>query len=338
VYSDPLTRDNAVKIAREWCDANVRQQATYRGPNQFRWMMEQMGALCVAESLRNNEDEDGLSDRLSKAYNILRDVWWASAPEIATYRRPEKPDENQQKIIGKAEATIWKRRDPKRSFAEGFESADYTAFDQDSFHETVAAYLKEQWLRHPVLDWIMLDMMISRELSAFGEELKQRWLPGRRGIFGLVNERYFDTKGDLQKMSMPEWKRFGAKFLLSIALPVGAIYYAFHFGYQSVGVTISGFYAALVAVWLAVKVLRFIGRIGYAVTGKTHPRAKPFMIWEQMYEVWKLLKGPTINPALVREMMVRARDQGAVWDVPAWSIIDRVIQYDPAVWIVQVGS
>jgi hypothetical protein len=65
-----------------------------------------------------------------------------------------------------------------------------------------------------------------------------------------------------------------------------------------------------------VKILRLLVTIGYIVTGKTHPRAKPFVLWDQMYEVWRLLEGPVINPTLVREMMVKTRDQGAVWDVP----------------------
>jgi hypothetical protein len=54
-----------------------------------------------------------------------------------------------------------------------------------------------------------------------------------------------------------------------------------------------------------------------------------------MYEVWKLLEGPIVNPTLVREVMAKTRDEGAVWDTPAWSIVDRVIQRDPAVWFVQ---
>ena len=237
MYADTLTRDGAVKLARAWLDDNVQQSPSYRGRNQFRWLMEQMGALCVAESLKNNEDEDHLYERLSKAHEILMSVWYATAPEIATrwWRDGEKPDDNQQKIIDKAKATIWKRRDPQRSFAEGFEFDNSTAFDQDDFDGTVAMYLKEPWLRHPVLDWIMLDMMVSRELSAFGEQLKQRWLPGPRGNFGLIHARYFDTKGNLEKMTLPDWKRIGAKFLFWIALPVGAIYYAFHFGYEGVG-------------------------------------------------------------------------------------------------------
>ena len=27
--------------------------------------------------------------------------------------------------------------------------------------------------------------------------------------------------------------------------------------------------------------------------------------------------------------------EGAVWDTPAWSIVDRVIQHDPAVGVIQ---
>jgi hypothetical protein len=87
-----------------------------------------------------------------------------------------------------------------------------------------------------------------------------------------------------------------------------------------------------------VKILRLLVTIGYIVTGKTHPRAKPFVLWDQMYEVWRLLEGPVINPTLVREMMVKTRDQGAVWDVPVWSIIDRAIQHDPAVWNLTIGG
>ena len=31
----------------------------------------------------------------------------------------------------------------------------------------------------------------------------------------------------------------------------------------------------------------------------------------------------------------KSRDDGAVWDNVAWSLIDRVIAIDPAVWVVQ---
>ena len=340
MYPDTLTKDSAVKYATTWIDETIEKPKTPVRWNQLRWMMEQMGALCIAESLKNNEDEYRLGDRLSKVHEILMDVWYATAPEIATrwWQDGEKPDENQQKTIDKAKATLWRRRDPQRSFAEGFESDHYTAFDQNGFNGTVAGYLKEPWLRHPVLDWIMLDMMISRELSAFGEELKQSLVPGPRTNFGLTHARYFETKGNLAKMRVPDWKGIGTKLLLWIALPVCAIYSAFQFGHDGVGLSIAGIYAIAIAIWLAVRILRLVVGVGYAVTGKPHPRTKPFLIWQQMYEVWKVLQGPAVNPTIVREMMVKARDQGAVWDGPTWPIIDRVIQHDAAVWIVQGGS
>jgi hypothetical protein len=332
VYSDPLTRDSAVKIARAWCDANVQQPASYRGRNQLRWLMEQMAVLCVAESVKNNEDEDQLNERLSKAHEILMNVWYATAPEIATHwwQDGEKPDENQQKVIDKAKTTVWKRRDPKRSFVEGFESENHTAFDQRDFHGTIAGYLKEQWLRHPVLDWIMLDMMVSRELSAFGEELKQI-LPYAKNLFGEKLGRYFAMKGDLRKMRRLDLRNVVNKFF-RIVLPVAVIYGVFYFGDESVGRLITGGGVSGICVVVALGVL--VSQIWPTVVFNylLHRR------WNRMYGVWRLLEGPTVNPTLVREVMVRTRDQGAVWDMPAWSIIDRVIQHDPAVWIVQGGS
>ena len=331
MYADVLTKERALKIARSWCTDRAKQPDSYRGWNQYRWLMEEMAVLCAAESLKNSEDEDQLYERLGKLENILWNVRYAGAPEIANrfWSEGEKPTENEQKIINKAKATIWRRRDPKRSFQEGFESEHYTAFDQNEFHSTVANYLKEPWLRHPVLDWILVDMMVSRELSTFGEHLKHQ---------SLYDARYFETKGNLLKIRTVHWKAVGTKLLRWFALPIGAIYIAYQLGYEVAGNVLTGLYIAAIVFALAFKIFRLLVRIGYAVAGKTDPRAKPFVLWEEMYGVWKLLEGPTVNPTLVREMMVKTRDRGAVWDVPVWSIIDRVIQHDSAVWIVRADS
>ncbi len=56
-----------------------------------------------------------------------------------------------------------------------------------------------------------------------------------------------------------------------------------------------------------------------------------------MYDVWRLLEGPVVNPTLVREAMVQSANQGAVWGNVAWSLIDRVIAIDLAVWVVQAN-
>jgi hypothetical protein len=331
VYSDTLTKDSAVKYAREWIDGAIEQPPGIR-QSQVRWMMEQLGALCITESLKSNESEDRLAERLSKAHDILNSVWYTSAPEIATrwWRDDEKPNEKQQLIINKAKARLWKRRDPKRAFTEGFESEHHTAFDQTDFHGAIAEYLKEQWLRQPVLDWIMMDMMVSRELSALGEELKQTY-PDAKNVFSVRLDRYFAMKGDLRKMRRLDGRNAVNKFF-RIWLPLAILYGAFYFGNETISRVMGGYRLLDICVVVALGVLAYQILPTLLVKYWLHRR------WNPMYRVWQLLQGPTVNPTLVRELMAKTRDQGAVWDMPAWSIIDRVIQHDPAVWIVQGGS
>ena len=52
-----------------------------------------------------------------------------------------------------------------------------------------------------------------------------------------------------------------------------------------------------------------------------------------MYDVWRSLEGPVVNPTMVKEAMLKAKEKGAVWDGAAWSIIDRAITIDPAVMV-----
>jgi hypothetical protein len=332
VCSDTLTKERALKIANSWCDSNVTQPKSSRGWDQFRWLMEEMAALCVAESVKLSEDEDQLYERLSKAHDILRDVQIAGAPEIANIRWKDRDEltDDQRKLLIKADATVWKRRDPKRSFSEGFESEHHTAFNPADFHQTVADYLKDPWLRHPVLDWIMMDLMISRELAAFGEELKQN-LPYARNLFSGRWSRYYACKGDLRRMRKLDWRNLINKILL-IALPLSVIYSALYIEHEKIGQIIAG-PGRLIDFF----VIAAIGVLGWQI----------FLMllfywfrrrWNRMYEVWQLLEGPIVNPSLVRETMITTRKKGIIWDIPAWSIIDRVSQHDPAVWVVRGGS
>ena len=48
-----------------------------------------------------------------------------------------------------------------------------------------------------------------------------------------------------------------------------------------------------------------------------------------MYNGSRWLEGPVVNPTMVKEAMLKAKEKGAVWDGAAWSIIDRAITIDP---------
>jgi predicted RNA-binding Zn-ribbon protein involved in translation (DUF1610 family) len=42
-------------------------------------------------------------------------------------------------------------------------------------------------------------------------------------------------------------------------------------------------------------------------------------------QIFSFAEGPIVNPALVREVLIKTRQKGAIWDMPVWSIIDSVI-------------
>jgi hypothetical protein len=343
-YDDVLTQKTAVAIAREWIDGRIVRPKDHLR-SQMRGLMEQLATRCIAESLQQQEKEDQLCERLDAAWDILNSVWYAAAPEYATRWRikaEEQPGVDEQKKIEQARHVVWTRRDPKRSFQDGFESKHHFNYDRNSLDSTIANYLERSWLRHPTLDWILLDMTITRELCAFGEELKKRWVPGKRDDLDFFHHRYFSTKGNLSKMTEIKWSEFfeslWTKFVTLIAIPVGAIWASFHYGYSGLGATLASIYGVLVAGYGGIKVIQFLLRGVNRLIGRPDPRLKPFLLWEDMYEVWRRLDGPVVNPSRVRESMAKSTDKGAVWDAISWSLIDRLIAIDPAVWVIQPAA
>jgi hypothetical protein len=55
-------------------------------------------------------------------------------------------------------------------------------------------------------------------------------------------------------------------------------------------------------------------------------------LWDKMYEVWRMLEGPVINPTMLRDQQMKTREAGAVWDPPIYALIDRAIARDPTAW------
>jgi hypothetical protein len=145
----------------------------------------------------------------------------------------------------------------------------------------------------------------------------------------------------MAEMTKVDWhelfERWNMWFWWTLAFPVGGIWAAFHWGFEATGSWLLGIYTTLVIGFIAVKLLAFIVRLIGRRAGKISPRVKVFHLWDQMYEVWRRLEGPVVNPSLVRGVMVKSTDEGAVWDTASWSLIDRVVAIDPAIWVVQSG-
>jgi hypothetical protein len=245
--------------------------------------MTDLSAQCVAETLRTSEGKIELETRLSRAYDVLYELQSFGFPNaIEKYRwvGEEKIPEELRKPLKTAMASVWRRRDPDRSFKEGFECEHYFYGTPSELHENLSAYLALPWLRHPSVDWLFLDMMVTQEIAAFGEEVKKQCFPGRKDAMG-VHVKYWTARGATSKM---------------------------------------------VATGLFGPSREF--------SDPKSPISRALNIWQSMFEVWRCLAGPVINPTMVRDEMTKSKSLGAVWDVPSWALIERVIEFDRAVWLV----
>jgi len=93
-------------------------------------------------------------------------------------------------------------------------------------------------------------------------------------------------------------------FWCALAFPIAAIWASFHWNYTTLGLWLAGIYAIVVIAFVGIKFSRAATMIFRLKS------ARPFSLWDQMYEVWRRLEGPVVNPTLVREAMVKSRDQG----------------------------
>jgi hypothetical protein len=279
ISEEKITERDGALYVQQWLPKALRSR---RGA-QFEVLMTDLSKQCVAETLRTGEGEDELGSRLDSAYEVLsglQDFGFPYAVEKFRWETEEKIPEELRKPLKAAMVSVWRRRDPDRSLKEGFESAHYFSRTPGELHENLSAYLALPWLRHPSVDWLFLDMMITRELSAFGEEVKKLFFPGRKDRTG-VHVKYWTARGAISKM-----------------------------------------------------VTKGIFGPSREFSDPKSPISLALKAWEAMYEVWRSLTGPVVNPTMVRDEMMKSKGLGAVWDMPSWALIERVIESDRAVWLV----
>jgi len=301
-----LTTSSAASAVERWINdrAGLPPART-----QYRSLLEQLAHLCAAEVVRRGGDEDQLWTLLNEAAELLHSLWYVAAPKVATkwWRDGETPNDEEKKIIAQAKGVIWIRHEPHISFMEGFESKSHFSCSTESLNFTLAEYLEKPWLRHPVLDAIFLDMLITNEICRFGEHIK-------------VKHSVAKTMGYADFEPFKKW------FWLTLVVPVGA-FWGMSYDYTKIGWWILGIW---VSIWIFIINIR-----PKLIRSKLMTRHESYVkLWLSMRDVWDLLNGPVLNPTRIREAMRLTTDAGAVWENSAWAIIDRVILHDPAVWIV----
>jgi hypothetical protein len=335
-----FTKQQAVAFAQTFIDRKIDEPKSPYAQSQLRWLMQQLAVRCVAETLRQGDGEKELEERLWDAYRILHSLQTTAMREDLREKmwggKSKLTDAGWEKIE-EAKHQVWRRHDPKRAFREGLLS-DHAAhgIDREVLAGQAANYLSRPWLQHPTLDWILLDVMLSRETIAFGEHLKDQVMPFPKDDIGL-NRRYIDAKGNLEKMREFRWGEFGLRLWIRtfwcLIAPILVIGGSLFFGAGDLAWRLTKGWLTVVAIYLGWRVIQSIAR-GIGLGHKVDPSAKAMKLWDEMVHACETLQGPVINPTMVRAAMHKARDAGAVWDMAAFSLIDSIVARDAAVWVV----
>jgi hypothetical protein len=327
---DDLNRDNANQewgpetarwFALTWIDQNLPAPSSPLSGSQLHELMYEVAILAVNENLRTHGDATQLAADLNRANKILFDL------QVGTSHHGD--------VSGKANAEVdsdplmvWRRRDVRDVLQLGLNSRDYYFIQSEPILHAASAYLSLPWMRHPTIDWIIVDAIITGETVLCGEKLKKTLYNGVSGVI------YSATKGNLEEMkrrSRDELRSaHGTKIpYASIVwygiLPIAVIVASFYFGYFIVGGILVEFYV-LFLIWRRMR--RQI---------KSDEQSW-FELWVMLRDIWRLLAPPTVNPSRVREALDTAAKKGVVVTQTVHAIIDDRLRANPTMWVVDLGD
>jgi hypothetical protein len=308
-------------FALEWIDRHLPAPSSPLDASQLHELMYEVAISAVDENLRTDGDATQLAANLDFANKILFNL------QVSTNQHRD--------IIGKAKSDVdsdplmlWRRHDVRDVLELGLNSRDYYLIRNEQILQAAAAYLNVPWMRHPTIDWIIVDAIITGETILCGEKLKKTLY---NGVSGTI---YSATKGNLEEM-----KRRSRDELRSVRgsdipyasivwygiLPIAIIFAAFHFGYLIIGAILIQFYA-LFLIWR-----------------RTRRQIKSdeqswYELWGVLRDIWRLLAPPTVNPATLRDALDSAAKNGVVVAQTVHAIVDDRLRANPTMWVVDLGD
>jgi hypothetical protein len=327
---DNVNRDNldqewgpeaARWYALAWIDENLPAPSSPLSASQLHELMYEVAILAVNENLRTHGDATQLAADLNTANKILFDL------QVGTSRRSDVSRKANAEVDSDP-LMVWRRRDVREVLQLGLNSRDYYCTQSEPILHAASAYLSLPWMRHPTIDWIIVDAIITGETILCGEKLKKSLY---NGVSGAI---YSATKGNLEEMkrrSRDELRSAQgsnipyASIIWYGVLPIAVISATFYFGYLMFGAILAEFYA-LFLIWRRMR--RQI---------KSDEQSW-FELWAVLRDIWRLLAPPTVNPGTVREALDSAARKGIVVAQTVHAIVDDRLRANPTTWVVDLGD
>jgi hypothetical protein len=376
-YPAPANEDERIKLefelfARRWIEEKSREMFPKIGLSQTliensqkHWILKQLADRCVHRAQLRNYNQRVLEQSLSGMLGFLCELSLEVESEfVKGYRGTSCQESGQSRGEEEIESAIhwiWHRKDPLIPLREGFDAKEFVMIDYENIKRQFAYYEKNSYLYHPLIDWIFMDAVVTAELCRFGRDLKIEGIrldSYERDLFGTksnFNRLYFDAKGNFVEMQNLKFKRWWGKFfkvagksiLYLVMWPAGILWLLSQIKFSGTlnkfaiasCVTVLGistFIMLLIAFLLS---FRFLLRIvSEKVFGRTSELVEKLTLWFEMYELWKLLKGPVISPMRIKQVMEDTTKKGAVWNAVSWCIVHRMLVENAHTWIFDRNS
>lgn len=318
-----------VAEARKFASGSTPEERVYNAWPQKHRLLAEMCDRSAKHSAETHGDLNEASRELKFVKGLIDRVWHIGSSKNfqALQRVAGELAEDEAGIVATERERLWRRHDPLKAYREGFLSKDHFDGSQGELSEIIGLYISRPWLRHQVLDWVLLDMISTSEICVFGEHVKQTLYCDA----GELDFSYIQVKGNLEKLSVRK-NRFGwiITFIAECALFLCGWYIL---SLAPLGIKSpsrpSDFIILVALVAVSIVVMRFFNRKKLAQIAAARERPREILI--AMHDVWKSLDGRALSPTRIREAMQKASNIGAVWDNSAWALIDRIIAIDHAV-------
>jgi hypothetical protein len=304
----------------------VTRQDTLRGHvDELRISIEQKYKACsqmrrisllaldqaLQEATQRNFTSSQARDFLEEAIGLVR----TTARELYAY-----PEANEDEV-----GRLWEFQDFKKPYLEGRVTLGGFDISPKGLFAVAREILARPWLRLDELEWAIVSALIFREVTEFGERVKEGIEPAfARGL------AYALAQGNIQKMI---WKR----------LQIGAVLWAIRWGLVGAGMCGAWLYveshryenpstvgimacALLVLVWL------FVGfPVGRRAVRENNRKITTLLL--AMQSAYATLKPEApLSPYQIRAALLATQERGAVWPSAALALLDRAAMRDPPVW------
>jgi hypothetical protein len=275
---------------------SLKRQRNY---SQRRALAVDVVQAAMQHALATGQDVDQFSDLAGRGIGVI--------DSLAYSLKEHKTFDFRENVKREPEWHFWKHEDQPGALIK---ARKFPYMDRSNVEEAATTYLDLPY-RAPFLERTIVDVLIALELYAYSKEMLEKPMPG----FSLL------TRSPL--MQKHALRRYVSGQFWSAVVLLGLAYLAGMYGSRLFGETASTWIAGiLVGLWVLDLVVSTVA-LPFAWHAQRKARKYTRDLMLAMAHTYRELSADgQVSTRRLREVAVRAADQGVVWPAPLFLILD----------------